>query len=315
MSNTQWMLLTGMAVAGIVCAVVTPSSQTEQYAFTEQTAQAAADDSAAVAAVKRFLHAKDEHDAQTMYSMIAADGQKMFPYQAYANGEVLKGIDNAQPPLSEVVRTIAFLFCDVPNQRQYAFTYTGPDPKDPAVVLVNGGPAGVTQPMALRIFTVQAADGKTRLDLMKTVFAADPSLKQTMDKAQDMTCMSNLKQISLGILMYAQDHNEHFPDADKWVDEVTPYVKNDAIFHDPQDAPDHQWSYAFNKALSGKTLAQVAAPAETVMLFDSTTGTKNAADLGESLPHPGRHHGANVYALADGHVKTFQDGSAPAIHG
>jgi prepilin-type processing-associated H-X9-DG protein len=180
---------------------------------------------------------------------------------------------------------------------------------------VTGGPAGVTQPMTLRIFTVQGSDGKTRLDLLKTAFAADPTLKQAMDKAQMTTCASNLKQISLGIIMYAQDHNETLPDAAKWVDEVMPYVKNEALFHDPQDAPDHPWSYAFNKALSGKKLAAIANPAETVLLFDSTLGTKNASDSGESLPHPGRHSGGNVYAFADGHVKFAQDGSAPAISG
>jgi prepilin-type processing-associated H-X9-DG protein len=315
MNGSILKVLAGLGLAGFACAApLLLSTQTIRWVTTGQAARADASDSASVAAVKRFLHARDERDTQSMYGLLSADTRKMGPYQEYAKGDGLKGIDSAKPPLSDVVRAIAFLFLDTQNQRQYTYTLAGTDPKDPSVVLVNGGPSGATQTMALRIFTVQDPDGKTRLDLMKTVLTADPNLKPPGDQARQVADETNLKQIGLGILQYAQDHDNHLPDADKWVDEVYPYIKNDAVFHDPSDKPDHLWSYAYNRALSGKLDARIASPADTVLVFDSSLGTKNASDTGESIPRPGRHHGGSDILFADGHVKWFADASVPTIH-
>ena len=270
-------------------------------------------ESPAMTTVVKFLHARDKADGQTMYGLWSMDSRKLIPYNAFTSGDALKGIDGGNEHLSEVIKTIATLFLDVHNQRHYAFTIAGPDPADPTVVLVNGGPSVATTPMTLRVFTAKDADGHVRLDLMKTAVTADPTIAKMADHARESQCTSNLKQISLGMLMYCQDHNNHLPDADKWVDEILPYVKNEALFHDPQDVDTHKWSYAFNRALSGKDISKIASAATTVLLFDSTLGTKNASDKGESLPQSGRHDKHSVFAFADGHVTIVDDGAAPKI--
>src|SRR6476619_715234 len=57
-----------------------------------------------------------------------------------------------------------------------------------------------------------------------------PVFAQARDKARQTSCLSNTKQIGLGVAMYVQDYDEQFPIAwggyGIWVDQVMPYVKN-----------------------------------------------------------------------------------------
>ena len=138
-----------------------------------------------------------------------------------------------------------------------------------------------------------------------------PVFQSVRENARRTTCASNLKQIGLAIIEYVADHNETMPDSDKWVDEIMPYAKSEALFRDPSAPAGEKWSYAFNKNLSGIKLADLASPATMVILFESTLGTKNASDTGESVPHPGRHNGGTDYAFSDGHVKWLSDTAAP----
>lgn len=62
-----------------------------------------------------------------------------------------------------------------------------------------------------------------------------PVFAQAREKARQATCVSNMKQSALGILMYAQDYDETFPMAAfsqapgqpifQWYDAVDPYIK------------------------------------------------------------------------------------------
>jgi prepilin-type N-terminal cleavage/methylation domain-containing protein len=74
-----------------------------------------------------------------------------------------------------------------------------------------------------------------------------PVFAQARDKARQATCLSNCKQLSLGINMYAQDYDECLPYGYNyrsdgqvwwwWQDSIHPYVKNDAIYTCPSAAP------------------------------------------------------------------------------
>ena len=62
-----------------------------------------------------------------------------------------------------------------------------------------------------------------------------PVFAQAREKARQATCVSNMKQIGLGVLMYAQDYDEAFPlgsyvfvgmtAAVNWQDLTDPYMK------------------------------------------------------------------------------------------
>jgi prepilin-type N-terminal cleavage/methylation domain-containing protein/prepilin-type processing-associated H-X9-DG protein len=68
-----------------------------------------------------------------------------------------------------------------------------------------------------------------------------PVFAQARGKARAISCMSNTKQLGLGVLMYAQDYDEVFPLGvqndwnESWPVKVQPYVKSLEIFRCPDD--------------------------------------------------------------------------------
>src|SRR5207245_11745546 len=44
-----------------------------------------------------------------------------------------------------------------------------------------------------------------------------PALARAKDKALAISCLNNTKQIGLGIIMYAGDHEDLFPSPNKWI--------------------------------------------------------------------------------------------------
>ena len=156
------------------------------------------------------------------------------------------------------------------------------------------------QLLNLVVISDEADGNRLRLDLNQSLSATDHGT---------VGSISNLKQLSLGIIQYTQAHDNKLPDAYKWVDEIYPYVKSEAMCRDPSAPAGEKWSYAYNRTLSGVSLSKLDDPSSTVMLFESNSGLKNASDTGESIPLPGRHHGGSDFAYADGHVKWYADGT------
>ena len=76
-----------------------------------------------------------------------------------------------------------------------------------------------------------------------------PVFAQAREKGRQASCMSNMKQMGLAVMQYAQDYEETNPmtcgyqgqsnwwDA-SWVTVVQPYVKNIGVFHCPSDGTD-----------------------------------------------------------------------------
>jgi prepilin-type N-terminal cleavage/methylation domain-containing protein/prepilin-type processing-associated H-X9-DG protein len=75
-----------------------------------------------------------------------------------------------------------------------------------------------------------------------------PVFAQARDKARAASCLSNTKQMGLGITMYAQDYDETYPQAywyandfngadgyNQWSGMIQPYVKNVGVFVCPSD--------------------------------------------------------------------------------
>ncbi len=111
-----------------------------------------------------------------------------------------------------------------------------------------------------------------------------PVFAQAREKARATSCLSNLKQLGLGLIQYNQDNDEAFPrsqaNTEGWAEPIFPYVKTAAVYKCPDD-PSPQGgvgggfiydpiSYAVNFNVTGQptTLAHQGAPASTVMLFE-----------------------------------------------
>ena len=64
-----------------------------------------------------------------------------------------------------------------------------------------------------------------------------PVFARAREKARQTSCLSNLKQLGLAFLMYAQDYDETIPGArlpyGGWTGAVEPYTKNQQIFQCP----------------------------------------------------------------------------------
>lgn len=84
-----------------------------------------------------------------------------------------------------------------------------------------------------------------------------PVFAKVREKARQISCSSNMKEISLGLLQYNQDNDESMPTTNTiwgggWVGEVYPYVKSKGIYACPDDSSDpggiaySRVSYALN---------------------------------------------------------------------
>jgi len=135
-----------------------------------------------------------------------------------------------------------------------------------------------------------------------------PVFIRARDKARQASCMSNLKQLALAFLLYAQDNDEHLPAASDWKRPIFDYHRNDAILHCPSDESSAGGlSYFFNAALGGKDLGGIADPAGTILMADGKPGSGGPERL---IP---RHNGGVNCAFVDGHVKwlTLQEARKP----
>jgi prepilin-type processing-associated H-X9-DG protein len=118
--------------------------------------------------------------------------------------------------------------------------------------------------------------------------------------------LSNIKQVGLGLLMYANDFDDILP-VDGWMDrtKVYAYNHNEAIFHavDLKDPSPDQCGIAFRARLRGQNLDNDKRPEATAMVFDSILLERNATSGLWSLPDPPRHRRTNSVGFADGHAR------------
>ena len=127
-----------------------------------------------------------------------------------------------------------------------------------------------------------------------------PVFARAREKARQTACLSNLKQIGVAVLMYAQDYDEVYPldlttsDATQipgtWPNRVMPYVKNEQIYKCPSDGrtpgvdfagcrpilESYAWNAYFGRetncgyAATTLSLAQVAAPSQCAIIWDDS---------------------------------------------
>jgi prepilin-type N-terminal cleavage/methylation domain-containing protein/prepilin-type processing-associated H-X9-DG protein len=124
-----------------------------------------------------------------------------------------------------------------------------------------------------------------------------PVFAKAREKARQSSCLSNIKQIGLGVLAYAQDNDEALPNSYNWVyggsnwpiikwdPPLVPYVKSLQIFVCPSDkAPEVEQgfgaagniSYSANslimpagRGLYDNAIGDITRPSETIMVTDA----------------------------------------------
>lgn len=173
-----------------------------------------------------------------------------------------------------------------------------------------------------------------------------PVFARAREKANQSSCLSNMKQYALAWHMYAQDYDETFGgcrhdinengvrvDYMMWWEVLDPYVASDALRVCPGDKTQDPgyggnwrgWGYvighatrglrasppAYDPIYDGLPMAEIAHPAQLVMMGDSYDSTasprmyryylyREANDYPERF---GRHNMGNNFAFCDGHAK------------
>jgi prepilin-type N-terminal cleavage/methylation domain-containing protein/prepilin-type processing-associated H-X9-DG protein len=166
-----------------------------------------------------------------------------------------------------------------------------------------------------------------------------PVFARAREKARQASCLSNVKQMGVAVLMYAQDYDEIYVDARWWgtapnnyfwCDRIGPYMKNTQLFVCPSHKGDvcatgtcsnhnahvryPNLGYGYNHyhiaypngfvGLSNRPLADVMSPASVFLLMDFRcyyTATTSSVDLSKN-EYNKHNEGTNV-CFADGHAK------------
>ncbi|HUA38232.1 MAG TPA: DUF4190 domain-containing protein [Candidatus Sulfopaludibacter sp.] len=140
--------------------------------------------------------------------------------------------------------------------------------------------------------------------LLIPIFAAMllPALAAAKQKAQEITCISNEKQLALAVRIYSNDNTNHFPPAAMWCDAIKTNVGSETVFKCPAAHSLSRCDYAFNAKLDG--LDENKMDPQTVMIFESDAGW-NASGGRELMISRARHERGRIFivAFADGSVR------------
>ena len=168
-----------------------------------------------------------------------------------------------------------------------------------------------------------------------------PVFAKAREKARQTSCLSNIKQVGLAIMMYAQDYDETLPmkyfntgvsgailypggnpsSASIWPLPVHPYVNNLQVWTCPSYR--YKWNgnysghcpYGINDHIDGYMIADIKSPASTIFTADSLSETNSMSyritrnilfQSGTTLIRSAvddRHNGGANFALCDGHAK------------
>ena len=160
-----------------------------------------------------------------------------------------------------------------------------------------------------------------------------PVFAKVREKARQISCVSNEKQLGLALLQYEQDADEKFPVGlfinvggqigpqavgfgqsgmgMGWAGQIYPYVKSTGVYKCPDDstsaspmvngAPAYPVSYALNAFVPGQSDAILTAPATTVALFEVANdyvAVNDPLEGTEDGGSTGTVGGANQYILS-----------------
>ncbi len=125
-----------------------------------------------------------------------------------------------------------------------------------------------------------------------------------------ISCLSNAKQLSMGLLMYAQDYDEKLPPMNQWNEGTYPYIKNAEVYRCPYESDRKVPSYALNRWLQNVVLSKVTP--DVVLIFDSVPGANRSGSSG-LFPNPSRHQNTQTVGFVDGHAKSITPSSAPIL--
>jgi prepilin-type processing-associated H-X9-DG protein len=149
-----------------------------------------------------------------------------------------------------------------------------------------------------------------------------PVFAKAREKARQISCASNEKQLGLGFLQYVQDNDEFYPNGGNggglgWGARIYPYVKSTGVYKCPDDPTatttnklgagetDSPVSYAVNFNICGRTIAQTQAPASSVLLCEAQGAVVDVTNVAHDCPADGTCSYGSAFAH---YASPFTDG-------
>ena len=170
-----------------------------------------------------------------------------------------------------------------------------------------------------------------------------PALGRAREQSRRLRCLSNMRQLTLAWLGYAQNNKGKLCGADTgirpwdWVQAgdtldsmktgvLWPYINNDGVFHCPNDRIDWRRTYSINSWLNGEgppapgdqfvatNLAQLKYPSRTFVFIEELDWRDYLRNsfMVTPYPNPGwvdipapMHDRVGLLAFADGHAATW----------
>jgi hypothetical protein len=119
-------------------------------------------------------------------------------------------------------------------------------------------------------------------------------------------CYANIKEQMDALRLYSEDWDGSLPQADHWMDAISPHQPNGKHFHCPSA---EGYGYTFNSDLAGRDLNQIKDSAQTPIIYDGKDLRKNAyAAALSGLAAPPRHGistARNYVGYLNGSVKEY----------
>jgi len=161
-----------------------------------------------------------------------------------------------------------------------------------------------------------------------------PALQQAREKARQISCAANLKQVGLGSLMYANDNNDRYPrntwssDAAlnltyhfnnvngasitsphrPWFWHIYDYVKDVKVFVCPSSTSNSVWSdYGFNRFLGDWSPGTITGISQASYRILAGDGNSSWWDDHSDWPRMVERHNNQInLVFCDGHVESMK---------
>src|SRR5579884_3680788 len=139
-----------------------------------------------------------------------------------------------------------------------------------------------------------------------------PVYAKAREKARQISCESNMRQISIALLMYLQDNNEKYPCGTQgsgvgWAGQIDPLVKSTGAFTCPDDSTPYNLnpnndityplSYGMNVSVTGASESILDSPTHTVLLFEEVG---DQTDMTREAPYNEHKWGDYTSPTSDG---------------
>ncbi|MDX9980638.1 MAG: prepilin-type N-terminal cleavage/methylation domain-containing protein [Lentisphaeria bacterium] len=161
-----------------------------------------------------------------------------------------------------------------------------------------------------------------------------PALQQAREKARQISCTSNLKQVGLGSLMYADDNNDRYPMSTwsdtlpsitysfnnvngaaivsqhrPWFWHIYDYVKDVKVFVCPSNSSNNSvWNnYGYNRYLSLLSPGTVTGISKASYRIMAGDGNSDYWDMNYDWPRMVERHNNQInLVFCDGHVESMK---------